>query len=248
MSKENTIKPYGDTLGDGVMQLSFTLPQDPSPETRQAAVELAQKMGLEKVHVASMESMGEGFSFFVLYGRVTHEIDMDSIKVTRIESPVMNFNQINDLIKTQIGRKLVIVGACIGYDAHTVGIDAIFNMKGFKHDWGLERYPWLGAHNLRAQVSAEELIKKIVQLKADAVLISRVITQKDEHITELKNFITKLKESDDIPMNLIKICGGPRITHEEAVGWGYDAGFGPGTIPSQVASFVVHELLKKGVK
>ena len=138
----------------------------------------------------------------------------------------------------------MVVGACIGSDAHTVGIDAIFNMKGFAHDWGFERYPWMKAHNLRAQVSVEELVKKLVELEADAVLISRVVTQRDEHIVELKKFLEVLKNTPGISPKLIKICGGPRITHQDALTWGYDAGFGPGTKPSQVASFIVHRFVQ----
>ncbi|MDO8519348.1 MAG: OAM dimerization domain-containing protein [Deltaproteobacteria bacterium] len=241
----NRIKPYGDRTDDGMVQVSFTLPCKASPEGRQAAFELAQKMGLEKIMVSHMEAIDSDFTFFVVYGKSTHAIDMDAIKVEKLENPLLNFDQINEAIKVGIGRKITVVGACIGSDAHTVGIDAIFNMKGFAHDWGFERYPWMHAVNLRAQVAVEELVKKVAELKADAVLISRVITQRDEHITELKKFLEALKTTSDIPPHLVKICGGPRITHQEAVLWGYDAGFGPGTKPSEVGSFIVAELAKR---
>ena len=157
-------------------------------------------------------------------------------------------DEINEVIEKKIGRKLVVVGACIGSDAHTVGIDAIFNMKGFRHDWGFERYPWLSAYNLRAQVAVEDLVQKVVALNADAVLISRVVTQRDEHIIELKKFLDLLKNTSGVSPHLIKICGGPRISFEDAISWGYDAGFGPGTKPSEVASFIVHEFLKRAGK
>lgn len=242
---QQIIKPYGDQTNDGSVQLSFTLPVPSSPEARQGAVELCKKMGLQKIRVATMEKIDDGFTFFVVYAESTYDIDMSQIHVEKIENPLLSFDAVNDLIRTQIKRKLVVIGACIGSDAHTVGIDAIFNMKGFAHDWGFERYPWLSAYNLRAQVSVEELVKKVVELKADAVLISRVVTQRDEHITELKNFLEKLKSTPDVSPHLIKICGGPRITHEEALSWGYDAGFGPGTKPSEVASFIVHQFLKR---
>ena len=39
--------------------------------------------------------------------------------------------------------KIVVVGACTGCDAHTVGIDAILNYKGFAGDEGLESYKGL---------------------------------------------------------------------------------------------------------
>jgi beta-lysine 5,6-aminomutase beta subunit len=35
------------------------------------------------------------------------------------------------------------------------------------------------------------------------------------------------------------LLGGPRIDHKLALELGYDAGFGPGTKPSDVASFLV---------
>lgn len=240
------IRPYGDHLNDGMVQLSFTLPVKSSPEARQAAIELVKKMGFEKIAVAAMEPLDENFSFFVVYGSLLHGIDLSQIKVVKLENELLSFDQINDLIHNQIKRKLVVVGACIGSDAHTVGIDAIFNLKGVAHDWGFERYSGLEAHNLRAQVQVEDLIRKVVDLKADAVLISRVVTQRDEHVMELKKFIEALKNTPDLSPRLIKICGGPRITHEEALKWGFDAGFGPKTKPSEVASFIVHEFLRRG--
>lgn len=239
------IKPYGDRSDDGMVQLSFTLPMPASPEAKEAAKLFVEKMGFQKILVSHMEPMDREFTFFVAYGSTSHSVDPSTIKVTKLENPILNYDELNELIKTKIGRKLVVVGACIGSDAHTVGIDAIFNMKGFAHDWGFERYPWLVAHNLRAQVAVEELAAKVSELKADAVLISRVVTQRDEHIVELKKFLEVLKQNPTISPHLIKICGGPRISHPEALAWGYDAGFGSGTKPSEVGSFIVHEFLKR---
>ena len=41
------------------------------------------------------------------------------------------------------------------------------------------------------------------------------------------------------------ILGGPRIDHRLARELGYDAGFGPGTKPSDVANYVVGEVLRR---
>ena len=41
------IKPYGDTMNDGKMQLSFTLPVPCGPEAVEAAKQLLKQMGLE---------------------------------------------------------------------------------------------------------------------------------------------------------------------------------------------------------
>lgn len=60
----------------------------------------------------------------------------------------MSMDQIDELVKERIGRKIRVAGACIGTDAPTVGIDAILNMKGYKGDYGLERYREFETFNL----------------------------------------------------------------------------------------------------
>lgn len=236
---------YGDRLGDGVVQISFTLPMPECEEGRVAAQIFAEKMGLKNVKVLHMEAMGHDFTFFVVYAVCDAEVNVADIKVPKLEYPHYTFDEINALIKEKIGRKIVVLGACIGTDAHTVGIDAIFNMKGYLGDYGLERYPALDAINLRAQVDAQDLVKHVVERRADAVLVSRVVTQRDSHIVEFRNFLKLLGEAKDVPPHLIRICGGPRMTHKEAVEIGYDAGFGPGTLPGEVASFITTEILKR---
>jgi beta-lysine 5,6-aminomutase beta subunit len=142
-------------------------------------------------------------------------------------------------------RPLVVLGAAIGSDAHTVGIDAIMNMKGYAGDYGLERYPMFKAHNLRSQISTEHLLEKAAELKADAVLISQVVTQRDAHIKNMKDFIAAAKADKRIAKEVIFIVGGPRIEHGLALKHGFDAGFGHGTKPSHVASFIVREYMKR---
>ncbi len=238
------LKPYGDILDDGVMQIAFTLPVDPSPEAREAAVQLAQKMGLDEVKVATMESASKGFSFFVIYGKTQHSIDFSKIEVIKVESKTKPREEIDAIIKKEFGRKLVVLGACTGFDAHTVGIDAIMNMKGFSGDYGLERYEMLEAKNLGAQVLNEDLLRKAVEAKADAILVSKIVTQHNIHITDLKDLMEK---ADKLGLRdkLVFVCGGPRLTHQIALECGFDAGFGVGAKPSDVASYIVDELLKR---
>lgn len=236
---------YGDRMGDGALQLSFTLPIPKSEESKVAAQLFAEKMGLKNPSVIHMESMDEEFTFFVVYATCDVEIDMAQIQVPKLDHPQYDFDAVNSMLHDHFDRKIVVLGACIGSDAHTVGIDAIFNMKGYLGSYGLERYPMMHAINLRAQVDTRDLVRKIVDMKADAVLISRVVTQRDEHITELKKFLEELNRSEGVPPHLIKICGGPRITHKLASEIGYDAGFGPGTKPVEVASYIAAEIVKR---
>lgn len=238
------LKPYGDAMNDGRTQVSFTLPINPSPEAEEAARELMRKMGFEDVKIVTMEKPSEGFSFFVGYGATTFTVDFTKIEVLKVEAEFKSYYEINDLIKTKIKRKLIILGATTGYDAHTVGIDAMFNMKGYKGDYGLERYPWLDARNLGAQVLNEDLLRIAKETKADAVLVSQVVTEKDCHINNLKELM-RLAEQKGMRDQLIFVAGGPRLNHPTAVECGLDAGFGPGTLPSHVASYVVDEYLRR---
>ena len=41
------VRPYGDTTGDGMVQISFTLPVPHSKQAEGAAVQLANKMGMD---------------------------------------------------------------------------------------------------------------------------------------------------------------------------------------------------------
>ena len=238
------LRPYGDIMDDGVVQLAFTLPVEATPEAREAAVQLVEKMGFEQIKVATMEKAAHGFAFFVIYARLKHTVDFTSIRVLKVEAQKRSREEIDELIKTRIGRKLIILGACTGYDAHTVGIDAIMNMKGFAGDYGLERYQWLDARNLGAQVQNEDLLKLAIQENADAILVSKVVSQHNIHIRDLKDLIARA-EKMGIREKMIFVSGGPRLTHPMALECGFDAGFGVGTKPSDVASYIVEEVLKR---
>ena len=238
------LKPYGDIMDDGTVQLAFTLPVEVSPEAREAAVLLTTQMGFDQIKVATMEKAANGFSFFVIYARLKHSVDFTQIKVLKVQAEKRSREDIDELIRTRVGRKLVILGACTGYDAHTVGIDAIINMKGFAGDYGLERYQWLDARNLGAQVQNEDLLKLAVSENADAILVSKVVSQHNIHIRDLKE-LTQRAEKMGLKDRFIFIAGGPRVTHPMALECGFDAGFSVGTKPSDVASYVVEEYLRR---
>ncbi|MCL2203487.1 MAG: cobalamin-dependent protein [Defluviitaleaceae bacterium] len=238
------IKPYGDTLNDGKVQLSFTLPIPNDEKGAQAATRLAAKMGLTAPAVAHRKTLCDGFTFYVLYGSVAHSVNYDEIHVQAVEGEAMTMAEINDYICENIRRKIVVMGASTGTDAHTVGIDAIMNMKGFAGHYGLERYEMIEAHNLGAQVPNEEFINKARAYNADVLLVSQTVTQRDIHIANLTELV-ELLEAEGLRERVILICGGARITHELAKELGYDAGFGAGKYAQDVASFAVREMVKR---
>ena len=176
------LKPYGDTLNDGKVQFSFTLPVSCNDEAIEAAKQLMRKMGFENPQVVFYKELTDGFTFFNCYGNCMHSVDYTSIQVSKVDSGIMSMEETDAFIHEYIGRPLVVIGASTGTDAHTVGIDAIMNMKGFAGHYGLERYEMIEAYNLGSQVSNEDFIAKALELKADALLVSQTVTQKDVHI------------------------------------------------------------------
>jgi beta-lysine 5,6-aminomutase beta subunit len=231
------IKPYGDETGDGQVQVSFTLPMAESERARLAAIELAQKMGLARPQVAHMKAMGPDFTFFVMYGSSIHTVDPDEIEVKEREFPLLSYQDVNRIIRERLKRRLVVVGACTGTDAHTVGLDAILSMKGFAGDHGLEYFPEMHVVNLGAQVAPGEIVAAATAQKADAVLVSQVVTQRDAHIYHLQEVRAALEEAG-LREDLVLVGGGPRFSPEQAADLGYDRIFGRGTKPSEVASFL----------
>ena len=241
---EQKIKPYGDTLDDGIVQLSFTLPVENGERAKKAAELYVSKLNFENVSVVHSRKIADNFTYFVVYARAIPTLDYSKVKATEVKAEQMDFYKVNEVIRERIGRRLSVVGATIGSDAHTVGIDAILSMKGYNRDYGLERYPEINTYNMGAQVSCEALLEKALEVEADAILVSQTVTQKEIHLRNFSEFIELLK-GRDLRSRPLLLAGGPRMTNDIAVQLGYDAGFGPGTLPSQVASFIVTKILDR---
>jgi len=246
LDKKN-LKPYGDTMNDGKVQMSFTLPVKNDDRGAAAATLIAEKMGLTEVNVAYRKSLDEEFTFYVVYGGVNFTVDYENIQVAAVEQETMSMEETDDFIREHIGRKVIVVGASTGTDAHTVGIDAIMNRKGFAGHYGLERYEMLETYNLGSQVLNEDFIKKAVEVNADVLLISQTVTQNDVHIANMTELIEML-EAQGLRDKFIVIAGGPRITHKLAKELGYDAGFGAGSYADDVATYFAKVLAEKAEK
>ena len=236
------IRPYGDTTGDGMVQVSFTLPIANSKIAEGAAAQLANKMGIEPALVVHAKAMGPDFTFFVVYGRVNHLVDTDKVEVVERDYPLLTPKEVNAAVKAGLRRRLVVVGGCIGTDAHTVGIDAIMNIKGFAGEKGLEYYRELKVVNLGAQVSVPQLVERARAEKADAVLVSQVVTQKDAHLRNTRELAAAFREAMGESRPLL-VVGGPRFDPAMAADLGVDKVFGRGTTPGEVASYLIHALI-----
>ena len=247
MSDTHTlVRPYGDTTGDGMVQVSFTLPlpyEENPKKAEGAALQLARKMGMEPALLVHAKAMGPDFTFFVVYGSVSHLVDLRDVTVVEREYPLLSAKEVNLAIRRSLRRKLVVVGACIGTDAHTVGIDAILNIKGFAGEKGLEYYREIRVVNLGAQVLVPELVAQARAERADAVLVSQVVTQKDAHLHNTSAMSAAFREAYRSGQVPVLVVGGPRFEEGSESALGVDRIFGRGTTPGEVASYLVHELV-----
>ena len=244
------IRPYGDTTGDGMVQVSFTLPIKHSKVADGAALQLANKMGMEPAMVVHSKPIGQtdgdsGFTFFVVYGQVNHLVDTDKVQVVERDFPLLTPKEANAVIKETLRRPMVVVGACIGTDAHTVGIDAILNIKGFAGEKGLEYYKEIEVVNLGAQVSVPSLVEAAVTRSADAVLVSQVVTQRDAHLLNTREMSAAFREAYPAGERPLLVAGGPRFDESMTAELGVDRIFGRGTTPAEVASYLVHRTTSK---
>ena len=235
------LRAYGDRDGDGMLQMSFVLQVPVSGRAREVAKRFAELHGLAEPLVATMEECAEGYTYFVVYGHSKHAIDVSQIDVPEIRTEALTREEIEHRIKSRLGRKIIVVGACTGADAHTVGIDAILNYKGYAGDKGLESYKGFESYNLGAQVENEQLVARARALHADAILVSQVITQRNCHKDNGAALI-EMARREGWRDEVIMLFGGPRIDHKLAIELGFDAGFGPGTKPGDVASYLVDRM------
>src|SRR4051812_15351916 len=155
-----------------MVQLSFTLPVPADARAREVALEFLRRNGLREPQIVHIGAADRDMAFFVAYAKAAHGVDPDSVVGSEVEAPALGFKEVNTLIERELGRRIVVIGAAIETDAHTVGIDAIMNMKGFAGDYGLERYPWIDAVNLGAQVPCERLVREAQERRGGAGPVS----------------------------------------------------------------------------
>ena len=233
---------YGDHRSDGIVQVSFTLPVAATPQGRQAAIALAGAMRLDGAEVVHAEELTEGFTYFIVYGRCAVGVDYDA--AAGVAEEPLSEPEIDALIARELGRPIVVVGASTGTDTHSVGIDAMLNLKGYKGYRGLEAYVSFVTYNLGSQVANADLISTAVSVGADAILVSQTVTQQELHVSNLTRLVDLL-EAEAIRDSLLLVCGGPRISSELAKELGFDAGFSKGTYPFHLASYLAKEVVAR---
>jgi beta-lysine 5,6-aminomutase beta subunit len=171
-------------------------------------------------------------------------VNLDDVVVVEREYPLLTAKEVNLAIRARLRRKLVVVGATVGTDAHTVGLDAILNVKGFAGEKGLEYYREIRVVNMGSQVTVDELVARAKAERADAVLTSQVVTQRDAHVHHTQEVTAAFRAAyPGDERRPLQVVGGPRFDPAKAAEYGVDRVFGKGTTPREVASYLVHALV-----
>src|SRR6056297_1470306 len=232
------IKPEMEWQGDGIVLITLFLPIE-KRIAEFSAVEIGKRMGLEDVEVIHTEVMQQAEGTRVeLKGRFTLVIDTAELQIPDLPE-VLSEEEVRAEIKAH---PMKLVAATVGHDEQSVGLREILDIKhGGLEGFGIE------CHYLGTSVPLEKLIDAAVELDADAILASTIISHYDIHYQHMKR-LNQLCIEKGVRDRLILITGGTQVTPELAVQQGVDAGFGRGTKGIDVATFLIkrRKQLSKG--
>ncbi|WP_066505024.1 D-ornithine 4,5-aminomutase subunit OraE [Abyssisolibacter fermentans] len=238
LRNSSLIKPEMEWQGDGVVLLTMMLPTN-ERTAEFAAIQFGKKMGLEEVEVIHKEIMqaSEG-TRIELKGKVPFTIDINDLVIPP-KPEVMTDDEIREDISNN---PMKIVAGTVGEDEHSVGLREIIDIK----HGGIEKYG-IECHYLGTSVPVEKLVDAAIELNADAILASTIISHDDIHYKNMKR-INELCIEKGIRDKIMITAGGTQVTPEIAVKQGIDAGFGRGSKGVDVATFLVKRRREKEAK
>lgn len=223
------IKPEVEWLADGTVQIELFLPTS-QRVAEFAAIEFTKKMNLTNPEVIHSEVMhiSEGTRIQVK-GKVEFDLDLDSLVIPP-EAEVMSDDEIRELVEKY---DMKIVAGTVGEDEHSVGLREVIDIKhGGVEKFGME------VEYLGTSVPCEKLIDAAVELNADVVLASTIISHDDIHYKNMKK-LHELAIEKGIRDKIIICAGGTQVTPEIARKNGMDEGFSKNDRGVNVASFLV---------
>ncbi len=223
------IKPEMEWAGDGIVQTTMFLPVD-ERTAEFAAIEVGKKMGLKDVEVIHKEVMHPSEGTRVeIKGKVAFDIDRENLVIPP-KPEVMSDDQIREEIEKNPMR---IVAGTVGEDEHSVGLREIIDIK----HGGIEKYG-IDCEYLGTSVPVEKLVDAAIELNADAILASTIISHDDIHYKNMKK-LHELCIEKGIRDKVMILTGGTQVSNELSEKMGVDAGFGRGTKGVHVATFLV---------
>ncbi len=225
------VKPEMEWLADGTIMLTMFLPLN-KRVAELVAVEIGKKMGLLEPEVISREVMQEAEGTRIeMKAKVGFDIDVSKLVIPEEVVPLSD-----DEIREDIEKfPLKLVCGTVGEDEHSVGLREIIDIK----HGGIERFG-IEVEYLGTSVPVEKLVDAAVELNAEVILASTIISHDNIHYKNMKR-IHELAVEKGIRDKVIICAGGTQVVPEEALKTGVDAAFGRNSHGIDVASFIVEE-------
>ncbi|MCL1809893.1 MAG: D-ornithine 4,5-aminomutase subunit OraE [Clostridiales bacterium] len=233
--KTSLIKPEMEWAADGVVMLNMFIPAN-KRTAEVIAVEIGKELGLESPEVINREIMQEAEGTRVeIKGKVGFDIDVSKLVIPP-EPVYLSDDEIREDVKAH---PLKVVCGTVGEDEHSVGLREIIDIK----HGGIERFG-IEVHYLGTSVSIEKLVDAAIELDAEVILASTIISHDNIHYKNMKR-IHDLAVEKGIRDKVIICAGGTQVVPDEAAKTGIDAGFGRGSHGIDVATFIVQKRRQK---
>ena len=229
------VKPEMEWCGDGVVLVTMMVPTN--VRTAEAvALEIGRKMGLENPEVTSKEVMQEAEGTRIeMKGKVPWDVDPSCLEIP----PEPHHLPDEILYKEFKDHPMVVVCGTVGEDEHSVGLREIINIKhGGIEKWGVK------VNYLGTSVPVEKLVDAAVELNANAIMASTIISHDNIHYKNMKR-INELAIEKGIRDKVIIAAGGTQVVPEEARKTGIDEGFGRDSHGIDVATFLCEEAMRR---
>jgi D-ornithine 4,5-aminomutase subunit beta len=231
------IRPEAEWAGDGVVLVQLMIP-DSEPYAREAALEMARRMGLADPEVVNLSVLHPSEGCFVEV-KGTFAADIRRADLT-IPAPRVLLSE-DELRAAVRAMGLTVVAGTVGEDEHSVGLREILDIK----HGGIEKYG-VKYHYLGTSVPVGKLVDAAVETGAHAILMSTIISHNDVHRTMMRR-LADLCTERGIRDRVILIAGGTQVSPDMAAEVGLDATFGRGTTGIDVVDALVKGLRERGV-
>ncbi|MBQ1391603.1 MAG: cobalamin-dependent protein, partial [Firmicutes bacterium] len=229
------LKPEMEWCGDGVVLITMMVPAN-TRTSEAVALEIGRKMGLLNPEVTSKEVMQEAEGTRIeMKGKVPWDVDPSGLEIP----PEPHHLPDAILYKEFKDHPMVVVCGTVGEDEHSVGLREIINIKhGGIEKWGVK------VNYLGTSVPVEKLVDAAIELNANAIMASTIISHDNIHYKNMKR-INDLCVEKGIRDKVIIAAGGTQVVPEDARKTGIDEGFGRDSHGIDVATFLCEEAMRR---
>jgi beta-lysine 5,6-aminomutase beta subunit len=182
--------------------------------------------------------MGDGFTFFVVYGRVSTLVDTDKVQVVERDFPLLSAKEVNAVIKRRLRRRLNVVG-CVHRHRRAHGRHRRDPQpQGHRGGEGPGVLPGAVGDQPGAQVSVPELVETARGRRPTRCWCRRW-SPSATRTCRTPGDVGGVPGGAAGGQAAAVIVGGPRLRRADGRRLGVDRIFGRGTTPREVASTLV---------